>query len=150
MSQMANIVAFDGASTPVSHTFYGKSITREKGIITAIYREQLSAVPEVAQGQITLNLKQMSSGVYRVAHREEMPVMESVGSQNAAGYTAQPKVAYVDTVETVGFFHPRSTIEGRRRVRQLNVNISNGVTTSVTPVTTHAVGEAFDLLGMPN
>lgn len=149
MSAIANIVAFDGAATPVSHTFVGKSVTREGGEIVAIYREQTPTIPEYAQGQITLKLKQMSSGVYRVSTRVETPVMESVGSQNSAGYTAPPKVAYVDTVETTGYFHQRATIEGRRRVRQLAANIVNGVSTSVTPVTTAAVAELFDLLNAP-
>lgn len=149
MAAIANIVAYDGASTPAAHTFVGKSVTREKGEVVAIYREQNTGVPEYAQGQLTLKLKQMSSGVYRVSTRVEIPVMESVGSQNSAGYTAPPKVAYVDTVEATGYFHQRATIDGRRRVRQLAVNILNGIATSVTPVTTHASGELFDLLNAP-
>jgi hypothetical protein len=54
------------------------------------------------------------------------------------------------TVETVGLFHERSTITDRRLARQLAINISNGVATSVTPNTTAAVAELFDLLTAPN
>jgi hypothetical protein len=75
--------------------------------------------------------------------------MESIGSQNSAGYTAAPKVAYVNTSENVGYFHERSDLVGRRLVRQLGINISNGIETSVSPVTTKAVGELFDQLVMP-
>lgn len=148
-SLTTNLVAFDGASTPVSHTFVGKSVSKNGDELVAVYREQNTGVPEYAQGQVTLKLKRMSSGVYRVSTRVEIPVMESVGAQNAAGYTAPPKVAYTDTVEAIGYFHERATIEGRRRVRQLAVNILNGVETSVTPVTTKAPGELFDLLNVP-
>lgn len=151
MSSFAtNIAAYDGAATPALHTFVGKSVSREGDEIVAIYREQSADVPEYAQGQVTLKLKRMSSGVYRVSTRVEIPVMESVGAQNAAGYTAPPKVAYTDTVEAIGYYHERATIAGRRLVRQLAVNILNGVATSVAPVTNVAPAELFDLLNMPN
>jgi hypothetical protein len=87
-----------------------------------------------------------NSDVYRVDTRVEIPVMEAIAGNNVSGYTAAPKVAYVDTVLTTGFFSPRSTIAGRRLVRQLAVNIANGVSTSVTPVTTGPVADLFDSL----
>lgn len=150
MSSIANIVAFDGAATPVQHTFVPESVTRIKDEVIAIYREQLADVPVYAQPLHILKKKRMGSGVYRVSSRTEVPVMESVGAQNAAGYTAPPKVAYINTKEDVGLFHERSTITDRRLVRQLSVNISNGIATSVTPVTTGPVAELFDLLVAPN
>lgn len=150
MSAIANIVAFDGSATPVSHTFQPESVTRQGSEVTAIWREQVANVPVYAQPLITMKLKRMNSGVYRVSSRTEIPVMESVGAQNAAGYTAAPKVAYVDTNEHIGLYHERSTIEGRRRVRQLAVNVSGGIATSVAPVTTGPVAELFDLLVAPN
>lgn len=150
MSAIANIVAYDGAATPVAHTFVPDSITQANGETIAVYREQITSVPVYAQPMVTLRKKRMGSGVYRVSSRTEIPVMESVGSQNSAGYTAPPKVAHVLTKEDTGYFHERSTITDRRLCRQLSVNISNGIATSVTPVTTHAVGELFDLLVMPN
>lgn len=150
MSAIANIVAFDGASTPATHTFYPDSVTRDGDDVIAVYREQVATVPVYAQAQLTLRKKRMGSGVYRVSSRLEVPVMESIGAQNSAGYTAAPKVAYINTKEDVGFFHERSSIAERRLCRQLGINISNGIATSVTPVTSHAVGELFDLLVCPN
>lgn len=150
MSAIANIVAFDGDATPVSHTFVPIAVTREKGEVTAIWREQLADVPVYAQPSVTMKLKRMGSGVYRVSSRVEVPVMESIGTQNAAGYTAPPKVAHIPTVETAGYFHERSTIANRRLVRQLSVNINNGVETTVTPVTTGPAAELYDLLVSPN
>lgn len=150
MSQIANLVAFDGAATPVSHTFLPVSVVREKDEVIADWREAVASVPVYAQPRVTMRLKRMGSGVYRVSSRVSVPVMETVGSQNAAGYTAAPKVAYENTVETVGYFHERSDITGRRLVRQLATNISGGVTTSVAPVVTGPVADLFDLLSAPN
>lgn len=150
MSAIANIVAYDGAATPVLHTFLPVSVVRDKDEVVAEWREALATVPVYAQPRITMKLKRMGSGVYRVSSRTSVPVMETVGSQNAAGYTAAPKVAYENTDENVGYFHERSDITGRRLVRQLAVNIMNGVSTSVTPVTTGPVADLFDLLSAPN
>lgn len=149
MSGITNIVAFDGADTPVIHTFIPESVVRDKGEITATYREQLADVPVYAQPSVVLKMKRMGSGVYRVSSRVSVPVMEAVGAQNSAGYTAAPKIAYVDTAENIGYFHERSTISGRRLVRQLSVNIANGVTTSVAPNTNKVVSELFDQLVAP-
>lgn len=150
MSQIANLVAYDGAATPVSHTFLPVSVVREKDEVIADWREAIASVPVYAQPRVTMKLKRMGSGVYRVSSRVSVPVMETVGSQNAAGYTAAPKVAYENTVETIGYFHERSDITGRRLVRQLAVNIDGGVATSVAPVTTGPVADLFDLLSAPN
>lgn len=149
MSNIANIVAFDGAATPVSHTFTPISVTREGTKVTAEWRETGLAVPVMAQPRVVMSLERLKSGNYKAAQRTTVPVMEAVGSQNAAGYTAQPKVAFEDTIETVGFFSPRSTLTGKRLVRQLSCNIFNGVATSVTPVVVGPIADLFDLLAMP-
>lgn len=150
MSAISNLVAYDGAATPVLHTFVPVSVTRDKDEVVAVWREQLLTVPVYAQPMVTMKLKRMNSGVYRVSSRTEIPVMESIGSQNAAGYTAPPKVAHILTSEALGLFHERSAIGERRMSRQLAVNIANGVATSVTPSTTSPVAELFDLLTAPN
>lgn len=149
MSQMANLIAFDGASTPVSHTLVPISqevVGNEK---IAVYREGLSSLPVYAQVSATVRIKKMQSGVYRTSVRVEVPVMEAVGTVNAAGYTSPPKVAYVNTVDAAGYFHERSTIEQRRLARQLAVNILNGIATTVTPVTTGPAAELMDQLVSP-
>lgn len=150
MSSIANIVAFDGASTPVTHTLVPESVTVEKGVKSASYKESLTTVPDYAQIRSVMKQNKLSSGVIRVSTRVSVPVMESVSGVNSSGYTAAPKVAYEDTVEIVGYFSPRSTIAGRRLVRQLCVNIANGVSTSVAAATTGPASELFDQLIMPN
>nr|UJQ85024.1 MAG: hypothetical protein 2 [Leviviridae sp.] len=147
MGQQANIVVYDGASTPVAHTLVGDGVYRDKdGTIRAIWKESLVGVPDYAQVRLTQTKKKLPSGVFRVAQRIEIPVMESISGQNSSGYTAPPKVAYVDTVEEVGYFHERSTVTGRRLARQLSLNAAGNIATSVAAVTTGPGPELFDQL----
>lgn len=152
MSNIANIVVFDGAATPVSHTLVPVEVVKDSktGQITAKWREQLAALPTYAQVTATARLsKTRRSGVWNVDFRVEVPVMESVSGQNASGYTAAPKVAYVDTSGFYGHYHERGTIAGRRLSRQLAVNASGNVSTSVVAATAGVVPELFDTLVMP-
>ncbi len=145
MSSIANLVAFDGAATPVSHTFLPQQINNIAGEIEAIYLESLSGVPIYASPKCVIGRsKRQKSGVYRSVITVEVPVMEAVLNQNASGYTAAPKVAFVDKVQIVQFAHERSTVASRRLTRQLAINIANGILTTVTPVTTGPAAELFD------
>lgn len=147
MGAQANITVFDGAATPVTHTLVGEGIERmPDGSLVARWKESLAGVPDYAQIRVTVIKKKLPSGVFIVTVRGEVPVMESVAGQNAAGYTAPPKVAYVDTCEFIGKFHERSVVTGRRLVRQLVINLAGSVGTSVAPVTTGPVPELIDQL----
>jgi hypothetical protein len=134
MATQANITVFDGAATPVSHTLVGEDILREPNGSTAVWREQLATVPSMAQVRYTQIKRKLKSGVTQTVARIEVPVMESVSGVNSAGYTAPPKVAYVDRYEIVGFAHDRSTETTRRIAMQMLLNIDNNVS-----VTTPAV-----------
>lgn len=149
MAQIANIVAFDGAATPVQHTLIPVSVTRAGNKVTAIWREAQTGVPVYAQIVVQMTLERLKSGVYRVDQRTVVPVQEVVTGSNSAGYSAAPKVAYEDTTVYTGYFHERSLVTGRRLVRQLGLNIAGGISTSVTPVTTGPVADLFDLLTAP-
>lgn len=147
MGQQANITVFDGATTPVSHTLVGEAVERsQEGANVAKWKESLSGVPDYAQVRITTKKRKLPSGVFRVSARVEVPVMESISGQNSSGYTAPPKVAFVDTVEIVGYFHERGTLAGRRLVRQIAVNLAGNVSTSVAAATTGPIPELFDQL----
>jgi hypothetical protein len=147
MSQQANITAFDGASTPATHTLTGEDVGRgPDGTITAKWKESLTTVPDYAQIRFTQTKRKLKSGVFRVSNRTEVPVMEAINAQNSSGYTAPPKVAFVDTCETVGYFHERSTVASRRLCRQLHINILGSISTTVTPVVTGPVPELIDQL----
>jgi hypothetical protein len=144
---MANIAVYDGAASPVLHTLVPESLERKPdGTIVLKWKESLAGVPDYAQVRATMTKRKLPSGVFRVAVRSEVPVMEAVNAQNSSGYTAAPKVAYTDTLETVGLFHERGVVTGRRLARQINVNIMGNISTSVAPVTTGPAPELFDQL----
>lgn len=149
MSAIANITVFDGAATPVSHTLVAQSVNTEKGVTIAEWREQIATLPLEAQVSCTLTKKVLPSGVAQVTARVSVPVMESVSGNNAAGYTAAPKVAYVDSYTLTGYMHPRSTITSRRLARQIMANLLNNVSTTVAAATTGPLPEAFDAQSMP-
>lgn len=149
MSAIANITVFDGATVPVSHNLVAISVTRKDDEVAAEYREMLASVPAYAQVRATLKLATLKSGVYKTELRTVVPVMEAVLNQNAAGYTAMPKVAYENTTNTTSFFHPRSTITDRRLARQLHVNILGSISTSIAAVATGPLPELVDQLVAP-
>jgi len=149
MGQQANITVFDGAATPVSHTLVGEGIALEKdGALRARWKESLTGVPDYAQVRCAISKRRLPSGTYRLETETTVPVMESVSGQNSSGYTAPPKVAYIDTLRTIGLFHERGVVTGRRLARQLHVNLLGSVSTTVTPVTTGPVPELIDQLIM--
>lgn len=147
MAQQANITAFDGAATPVSHTLVPEGNMREAdGTIVIMWKESLPGVPDYAQVRHIQRKRKLPSGVFRTSSRTEVPVMEAVNAQNSSGYTAPPKVAFTDTFECNGYNHERSVVNGRRLARQLGLNIAGGVATSVLPVTVGPAPELFDQL----
>lgn len=149
MANIANIVAFDGATTPVSHTLLADSVSRDKGVNIAVWKEANASIPDDAQVRATLKRSKLGTGVTKQELRVEVPVMESIGAANSSGYTAPPKVAFVDTIIITSLRSGRSTNAGHKLARQLALNIAGSITTSVTPATTGAVPEAFDTLIFP-
>lgn len=144
MSALANLTVYDGAATPVLHTLVPIRAWQEKGAQCAEWREMIASLPTEAQVSAVTRQVTLKSGVKRKELNVFVPVMESITNQNAAGYTAAPKVAYVDRYDIVNYSHPRSTITGRRTARMLAVNAANNVTTSVAAATTGAIPELFD------
>jgi hypothetical protein len=145
MSAQANIVAFDGAATPVTHTFTPIGVSNDPKLgILAEWREIIASVPTYAQLRVSTVLKKLNSGVYSVRVTVVVPVMESVSGQNAAGYTAAPKVAYENTVSLIAYFHERATTAERRLARMLLVNLANNISTSVAAATAGPVSEIVD------
>ncbi len=148
MSQINTVTAYDGLSTPVLHTFQPVSITRNGDEVVAVWRETGLAVPMIAQPTLTLKLRRLKNGVWRTERRIVVPVMESVSGQNAAGYTAAPKVAHEVTDIRIGYYHERSSNADRKLARMIGVNLDNGVTTSVAAGAGY-IAELIDMLVMP-
>jgi len=149
MSAIANIVAFDGAATPVSHTLIAESVGRDGKKMVATWAEALTTLPKYAQIKASSSMVRLPSGVWQLAWQTEVPVMESISGQNASGYTAAPKVAYTDMLRTFCYFHERGSIAGRRLARQLHANMLFGLLTTYTPTTVGPVPELFDQLIAP-
>lgn len=150
MSAQANIVAFDGAATPVSHTLIPMGVTKENGSINAEWAERLAGVPLDAQVTTVTRSRKLKDGRHQVSISTSVSVMESISGQNAAGYTAAPDIAYTDVVVTTGYFSPRSPTTQRRLVRQLHLNQLGNVSTSVAAATTGPVPELFDQMISPS
>jgi len=149
MPNIGNITVYDGAATPVAHTLVAETVSRENGVVTCVWREKLASLPDEAQLCLTLRRQKLKSGVVKSVFTMDVPVMESVSGQNSSGYTAAPKVAYVNRNEWHSFSHPRSDITGRRLARQLLVNISNNISASVAAATSGAMPDAVDQLLAP-
>jgi len=150
MSAITNLQAYDGAATPVSHTLVPVSVARDaKGKVTALWREQLASVPVDAQVRASASLERSPSGVSRAELTAVVPIQEVVTGSNSSGYSAAPKVAYENTMRTIGFFSNRSDIAGRRLCRGLHQNILAGLTGTQAIVTTGPSPELFDQLISP-
>ena len=152
MANIANIVVFDGANPPVAHTLVPVDVSKDprNGDIVAVWREQIPNLPMYAQVMAIARLsKSRRSGVWNVDFRVEVPVMESVSGQNSSGYTAAPKVAFVDTTGIYGHYHERGTIAGRRLSRQLAINIGGNISASVVAATSGVLPDLFDALVAP-
>lgn len=147
MSAIANLVIYGQAAD--IHTYIPISVTREKNKVTAVYRESVANVPVEAQGTITLSQETLPSGVFKVEAQVATPVMEAVSGQNAAGYTAAPKIAYTVRAVTTFYFSGRTSEAYRKHVRMTMHNLLNGKITDTTPVTTGPAPELIDSLINP-
>lgn len=149
MSAIANITVFDGAGTPVSHTLTAISVSRKGDDVLAEWREVNASIPAYASVRASVKLSLLKSGVYKAEARVVVPVMEAVTNQNAAGYTAAPKVAYENTFILTMYAHQRSTVTDRRIAKQIMCNLLNNVSTSVAAATSGPVPDLFDSLITP-
>lgn len=147
MANIANIVVYDSGA--VAHTFNPVSTSREGDTQVAEWRENAAGVPLEAQSTIIARLQKSKSGVNRVDLEVVVPTLETIGAQNAAGYTAAPKVAYVLRGKAQFFWHPRTTEANRTFVRQILANFVNGVATNVAPTTTGLVPDLADRVLFP-
>lgn len=152
MSAQANIAVYDGAATPVLHTFVGiqTGVDPKTSENFALYRENLSTVPVYACPRYKLSTRRLKNNVTRVSATVEVAVMEAVLNQNAAGYTAPPAVAHVVSYSAVGYFHDRATQIDKRLARMLLVNFLNNISASVPAATVGPASELFDSLIVPS
>lgn len=144
MAAIADLIAYDGEATPLAHTFKPVYVRNENGKQVALYREAVSGVPLEAQPSFSFSQEILKSGVHKFVARVTIPVMESVSGQNAAGYTAPPKVAYTVNGDLTIFAPARSTPLQRRNIRHLALNVLAGSVTAGGPYTTGPAADLFD------
>jgi len=150
MSAQSTITVFDGAATPVSHTLNPvDNKVLADGTRYSLWREALSTVPVSAQIRVEAKQNLLKSGVLKTSFRVSVPVMESIAGQNAAGYTAAPKVAYEDVAEVNTYAHPRSTGLSRQLCQQVLRNLLNNVAVTTPAVSAGVVKEGINDLVMP-
>lgn len=151
---MASQVAFgvyDGAATPVLHSFTENGVEKTSTDEWAAYWKELSAtLPEAALNRCVFRMRKQKDGKIRLGVRIDIPVMEAVSGVNASGYTAPPKVALVESAEFVQYVSPRSTETGRRLVRQMVVNLAGSVGISVVPGTVGQAALLIDKIAFPS
>lgn len=149
MAAVGNIVVFDGAATPVSHTLVPISVERIGGKLTVTWREKIASLPDEAQVFAMLTVEKTKAGTVVATFDVRVPVMESVTGANASGYTAAPKVAFTDRNTWTSYAHPRSTVTSRRLARMLLTNLSNNVSTTTAAAVAGVVSECVDGLIYP-
>lgn len=150
MAALADIVAYDGASTPVAHTFVADHVEYTGNDLIASWQEKTVGVPEYAQGSILLTRRKAQSGMTRIGMKVNLPVMESVSGQNLSGYTAAPKVAYVDSYEGVQWVHSRSLAQGRQNAKSIFINLMRNSGVTSPPVETGVLYDAQVRLVFPS
>jgi len=150
MAALADIIAFDGESTPVQHTFVADHVEYTGSDLIASWQEKTVGVPEYAQGSLVLSRRKANSGMVRIGLKVNLPVMESVSGQNLSGYTAAPKVAYVDSYEGVQWVHSRSLAQGRQNVKSIFKNILANTTVTQVAIAAGPIYDAQVRLVFPN
>jgi hypothetical protein len=114
MGIRANIILTDGAGTPVNRTYYPMA-TKDK-VLFWIDRTQ-----PIFAGQNQLSLLQRPAAkdapAYKFDWKLSCPILAELSSGgSAAGYTADPKVAYTNLANLGFVFHERSTLQERKDV----------------------------------
>jgi len=120
MAAIAPITINDGAVTPVAHTF---NPVRTNAPDT-VWRDTIAGI--ALAGEPLIKLRQTydrKSGLTRTKINVLLPVLETVGSQNAAGYTAAPKIAHTVTFNLEFISHDRSVTQNRKDVRSFVINL---------------------------
>jgi len=127
MAALANLTINDGLATPVARTF--NIVDHNSSLVTWRYD---NGAP--LSGQPVANIQKLrdDNTSRKVRWRVVTPVMESIGSQNSQGYTAPPKVAFVNTAIGDFIINKRATTA---QIDDLYAFFINGLAVAQTQVT---------------
>lgn len=125
MPQIAPIVINDGAGTPVSHTF--SPIGRDENGVFWFEQTTPSPVNPLGAKRIgykqerVLDAKKQLTGISRCTYTLSLPTLETL-SNNSAGITPPPTLAYKEAVRVSFDVAERSTSQERKDTRVLMYN----------------------------
>lgn len=129
MTTATNIVLADALATPVNHTFIPTG-RDEKDVFWFVDQSQSN---EIGYWKVSVAIKKpsmprpgetSSSRVTRIVITLHEPILETL-SNNAAGYTPAPTVAYIPKASTEYVLHERSSLQNRKDIRKMNFNLQN-------------------------
>lgn len=117
MSAIATITIADGKGTPENHVYN----PIESGL-QALYRTQNASLPLIGQEVLKVHTKKVSPQVQSVTLMLELPALETATDANSSGYTAAPKVAYINRATCTFMLPVRGTAAQRTDLRTLIKN----------------------------
>lgn len=126
---VSNIVLADALATPVNHTFIPMGLN-SAGEYVFVDQSQSN---EIGYFQITVKIEipaaarpgQSSSGrVRKVTIGLHEPIMEAL-SNNSAGFTPAPTIAYIERAMTTYYLPERGSLLDRKNLRKMNYLLQN-------------------------
>lgn len=122
MADIANLAIQDGKATPLTHTFYPL-----KSGMDAAWRTSDSALPLIGQETVNARIKRLPSGINVVTLTLDGPALETATGANSSGYTAAPKVGYVNRVKVEFMLPDRGLSSQRKDLRVLLIDLLSEV-----------------------
>lgn len=123
MATATNIVLADAQATPVNHTFlpFGRD---DKDVFWFVDQSQSN---EIGYWRISVEIKKPSPArpgessatrVTRVKIGLHEPILEAL-SNNSAGYTPAPTIAYIPRCNVEFVLHERASLQNRKDLRKM-------------------------------
>lgn len=144
MATQANLLVKDDTNTsitlyPVSSDLGGKGMA---------WRSNISGVPIDGQIRLTVTRTRLAKGGFKVTEKLEVPKMETLLTSSASGYTAAPKVAYVDTRITSTFSTGRTVNSDLANLTRMGIHISTGASSTAATEVDCAAGASGAMLAV--
>lgn len=127
MANMANIVVYDDATTPVAYTF-----VPQEAMPNPLWVEQSSTKSKNAKARISQSRATQKNGYDRRLHKVELPIMEQPTGGTSSGFVAPPEIAHTVTLQLSGFIHPRATNTDVANAAKMLINSFLGIATAGT------------------
>lgn len=118
MSDISTITIADGKGTPENHVFQPINSGND-----SLFRTANATLPLIGQEVISAKIKKINPQVSAVVVGIELPALETATSANSSGYTAAPKVAYVNRATLTFMLPVRGTAAQRTDLRTLVKNL---------------------------